>query len=1171
MSTVTSDLVSSWSIDGCCITDTFTRVSALYWGESDSGITWQNTVGCSVSNGVGVLAMVPGSTSNGPFVHLDCGEFSDVTVTAQVTYGDPGPYKTVAFGGSYRLDAVEEGIWVELTPGGMFSLSTYEDWDEVAVSVDPYQPFKLRALIEGGYVKGKVWQASDAEPATWDMTWSISVSNMNDGFFCTAYAGWPFTEALTVTFDNIDIDGVNNCASVVDSDLGLSWWISSVDGAVDTDLDASWSISSAVDTDLDVSWLIRGLVDTDLATSWEVTGGVTSALDMSWSIQNALVSDLDTSWVIDVLHSDLGMSWAIVSTATIIVDGQNITTYCDIKRSVFEMHAGPLAGTAKIYVKDVGHTVSIATGSEITLDVHGVRQWGGYVMSITREFAFPVDDTAVPADTPRYFVLDCADYNILFSKRFIVNKADETARVPKYPAGKHDDVIVHDLVANYLNLEGDGLTHTQVYHVGTPQEDNPGSPAVPGMDWATAMKNTALLPGAIFYIDADKDLVYADVDVANAPFALSDEPNDTTSFGYRDMSIVEDGTMLANDAFVWGTGLGQDSMTFKRYEDETSQSEHGVWQWADYRQDLYKPQSVLKRATTYVDGSTQNNRGHKDPAVTIRCTTSKPGLRAGMKVHFICGIHGYDDIIPIRSMNIRFVNSTDAVYQLVLAHYLDEAWNTAEFPPLKGEPEQDRHCEQPVCTDGTDGTEFAYDVFDRPFQYGWGTATIGAVWSSYGPGGAAWQVQDNHGWGYQSGASNSSGQAEIRSPSGSNLYDYIPDDWVMTAKFKIADKPQPYTNQFSQYLNHYASTSIRLRDATGDQIIGFEIRNPYESYTDTITFIRKDRATTNAIQHFWTEGQWYWVKWERSDGGATNKVQIWPDGSAEPSGWLIEENGDTPFTPIQVGIARVGPLILANDDSSTTPFEEWWDSIDFDYTGKPGTSFCYLSRPYSPGSLTAIAANHGDPVTVTEVDPAAGILSWDPPGDVIVCFLDTDSDTPPGGYDGGPVYRPRHVRQLGWGTPLDGENCTMASACIALDRHTMGAKTATPPQMRAAQLDQVGGTDLNDARYAWLHGWSETLSVSYGISWSSFVARVSGGRGAILQGIYSQIPNAYSAQPSFDGGHAMYVNEFREDGDALVYDPLAGGPIWMPASILQDYAEAWGGGNCAAAFTRVTG
>ena len=850
-----------------------------------------------------------------------------------------------------------------------------------------------------------------------------------------------------------------------------------------------------------------------------------------------------------------GLSWSVISSMEIMADGQNITTHCDIKRSVFEMHAGPLAGTAKVYVRDLGHDLTIATGSEITLDIENLRVWGGYVMSITREYAFPVDDTSDPAETPRYFVLDCSDYNILFSKRFIRNKANPTKRVPKYAAGRHDDEIVLDLFHNYLDLEGDGLTHTKVTYVGTPQEDNPGSPAVPAMSWAKAMTNTALLPGAIYYIDADKDLAYADVDVADAPFVLSDEPNLTTSFGYRDMAIIEDGTMLANDAFVWGTGLGQDKMTFKRYQVAGSQTDHGLWQWSDYRQDLYKPQSVLKRATTYVDGSTQNNRGHKDPAITIRCTTIKPGLRAGMKVHFVCGIHGYDDIIPIRSMHISFVNNTEAVYQLVLAHYLDEAWNTAEFPPLMDDPKIDtRHCEEPVCGPGgitdtftrTYGSPTTYPTSPwSPQDIGWDTTEVDGVTWGYYRQGTSWVDGSRGGLGYVPNGYPTQGQGGNVFLSDTGLFGDF------NALFSVQWERSQGT-KLNQVITTFSGGWVKFNQGTVNSV---ELKR-FGKRTDAYDWINRNWGTSK-----------HWVRIHVDDSGAL--LKIWVDGNEEPEFWtLAVVLSGLPYggNAIHIGFELV-PTNPANLPEGDNKF--YVDDLDIEGLN---SAVCVVTHPYAPGSLTATTVDGGS-VAITEVDPAAGTFTYvtDPPGaDIIVCYLEYGTDTPPGGYGGGPVYRPRHVRQLGWGTPLDGSNCTMASACIALDRHTMGVETSTPPHMRSLQDDQTGGTDLNDAAVAWVRGWGEYLDVHYGDSWSSFVSMVNSGRGAILQGKYSRITNQYSAQPSFDGSHAMYVNEFRANGYALVYDPLATAPKWIPADMLQDYAETFTGGSCSAAYTQVT-
>ena len=1105
-----------------------------------------------------------------------------------------------------------------------------------------------------------------------------------------------------------------------------------------------------------------------------------------------------------------GLSWSVISSMEIVVDGLNITTHCDIKRSVFEMHAGPIPGTAKVYVRDLrdpdDELPPIVTGSEITLDIEGLRVWGGYVVSITSEYAFPVDDTSDPVKTPRYLVLGCSDYNILFSKRFIRNKLNPTKRVPKYPAGKHDDIIIRDLVSNYLDLNDDGLDYSDVTYVGTPQEDNPGSPAVPGMSWGTAMRNTALMPGAIYYIDASKSLVYADVDIENAPFELSDDPNDQSSFGYRDMSIIEDGTMLCNDAFVWGTGLGQDKMTFKRHKDEGSIGEHGLWQWSDYRQDLYRPKSVLKRATSYVDGSTQNNRGHKDPAITIRCKTRKPGLKAGMKVRFVCNLHGYDDIIPIRSMHITFVNNTEALYELVLAHYLDEAWNTAEFPPLGPgpipPPLRVRLCQNvssPLgscgLVDDFDRTEtegwtwgnasFVYPVSGQPMYWyvgygvtatvanGYGSLTLST--SSYNTAGAA--LKSPYGYsgplvtitGYGHSFKTSFVAATIKTSSRFHLdlgngrvLVNVSSGQVTITRFGTSDgvSSPTYTPGFTagvEYgieleINQSTSTARIWNFATETKETGWiynssAASSPYNHAKNPIPMVQLvgtggpsftikfgpmfaqpcDRPLSNLTllrSASWaldrhavstTTGTIDSVQYDpifdnnsflsaaadcfSGQGNLEQAGRTWITCVAPPeTGWVrsigslqglagayFGVEGDIGISGevscmigmVDIGITAPGwgdvgtgwsgstgvnmndyPAVATPTDVDfTLAMISWSDyNAGYGYTSKlaqmsmvytspsaPGyhvygpfatSTFepgIYQSFPYNPdhiivgdapeidfscvgSSIRLLTTGSGKGVFAL----GSGVFSGGLPGEhctiqlahsyiagtVVAYDLNgneiekTILETSPGlgtievclgvparicyetyqANSGGviispgdsPIYRPAHVRQLGWGTELDGENCTMASACIALDRQTLGAKTSNPPEMRSYQNDQVGGTDLNDAKFAWSNGFNETLSVHWGTSWASFVSMIQGGRGGLLQGKYSQIHDEYSSQRSFDGGHAMYINEFSPDGYALVYDPLAGGPRWMPGDMLRDYAEAFGGGACNVAYTRVT-
>lgn len=177
------------------------------------------------------------------------------------------------------------------------------------------------------------------------------------------------------------------------------------------------------------------------------------------------------------------------------------------------------------------------------------------------------------------------------------------------------------------------------------------------------------------------------------------------------------------------------------------------------------------------------------------------------------------------------------------------------------------------------------------------------------------------------------------------------------------------------------------------------------------------------------------------------------------------------------------------------------------------------------------------------------------------------------------TYRPRWVGQLVGTSPLRSENCGMASAAMALDRATLGAKTATAEEMRARQRDQVGGTDLNDVALA-IENSGEQITVLWGDSYDHFRNWVSNGRGAVLSGDYYVIANRLSCQPNFDKGHAIYVNEYSAAFGFYCYDPLCDGrrsgvskgAKWYPEAMIRAYGASFAGqGKMSAAYTNVVG
>jgi len=245
---------------------------------------------------------------------------------------------------------------------------------------------------------------------------------------------------------------------------------------------------------------------------------------------------------------------------------------------------------------------------------------------------------------------------------------------------------------------------------------------------------------------------------------------------------------------------------------------------------------------------------------------------------------------------------------------------------------------------------------------------------------------------------------------------------------------------------------------------------------------------------------------------------------------------------------------------------------------EPGDTGVYITMyPYQSGTLKlSFEGSLMRPGTdFVEEEPSSGTFrvfrSEDISGTLTATYV-RYGDGVLGGT-GGTVYRPPIILQYGWGTQLDGYNCTMACSAMALARHTNGELITTPPQHRSNQDDQVGGADLYDVQVAWSRGWDKIFT--YEVSdWASLEQRLGEGRGVILQGLYGALPADKRFSSSFTGGHAIYLNEQFSNGYIWGADPLYKLPTLYSPEELSDYARALpiGGqtGRVSFGYTRVT-
>jgi hypothetical protein len=358
----------------------------------------------------------------------------------------------------------------------------------------------------------------------------------------------------------------------------------------------------------------------------------------------------------------------------LLIDGTSVWADTQFELAHFISQVNGVAGTCEFRVRDLDRTRAFVVGQEILLTINGLNVWRGFVAMVNRIYVFPalnVDDFGLA----RFIDIRGVDINILLTKRIVFDQSTPAnVLAPLLPPATADVTAIDLLLAGWLDLSGDGLdTTTLVENVADTTWTQEGRPWEGSDTWAGAMQSIANLPAAIYYINPDKQFVYTDVNTPSAPFALSDTPlfSGLSSFGYREMEILNDGTGLANDVMAWGIGYGSQTPVFVRDIDATSVTDHGVWQLGQTSFGVFEQATINRIAESIIDGSPSSKRGAKDDRVSVQCVTYQHGLRVADKVDFTSNVFGFNDVIPIRKMEVEFPTPTDPKYSLTLSHEID--------------------------------------------------------------------------------------------------------------------------------------------------------------------------------------------------------------------------------------------------------------------------------------------------------------------------------------------------------------------------------------------------------------------------------------------------------------------------------------------------------------------
>lgn len=313
------------------------------------------------------------------------------------------------------------------------------------------------------------------------------------------------------------------------------------------------------------------------------------------------------------------------STILIEVGGVDVTNHVMFATARFESQLGAIPGSFEMTLKDMDQELDFTTGDEVILEVDGVKLWAGFVLTAARTFAFPAVDTTTPSEVKtRLWRLSGLDYNILFDKRVLHNPANHLTHLPFFALNIPMGELIRDVLPDYLDLDDDGIDMTSfVDDTFVPRFDADGNPdpdanaegswPQQGSYWRAAMDQFSQY-GVVYYLDADKQLHFHEVEETAAPWGFSDVPNKLplpdpdATYGMREFEEIDDASAMANDAFVWGGSEFSGEMggtVFARSQNASSIAAHGRWQYPETRfGDLRNQGEVKARANVIVSGNT---------------------------------------------------------------------------------------------------------------------------------------------------------------------------------------------------------------------------------------------------------------------------------------------------------------------------------------------------------------------------------------------------------------------------------------------------------------------------------------------------------------------------------------------------------------------------------------
>jgi len=329
------------------------------------------------------------------------------------------------------------------------------------------------------------------------------------------------------------------------------------------------------------------------------------------------------------------MVYPTARPVTILIDGNDRTASIPIDGVAGMDAIGRQQNDLHFIIED-SSAFSLAIGQEVILHEPGnaaTKYFGGVIARL--------ESWAVGADL--YQQVSCDDYSW---------HLDNPAALV---SGFYNAMSDSDIIDDFMDAAAPDIDDTT--DVGTVTADTVRVEFL-NKTPREAIQYLADIGNAMWYVDYDKDLHFFVTTANDAPYDLSDDPNLSTTFGFKGMRRVEE-TPKANRVVVVGRHAAATATRTVGAE-----GDYGHWITRLLRDD-----NVFTVAQAQAVGD--KFLAAAAEADTVTCTVIEPGLRSGMTIQATNSVLGYSaTTFEIQSVQRDFQKAGKISYFLTLGKLL---------------------------------------------------------------------------------------------------------------------------------------------------------------------------------------------------------------------------------------------------------------------------------------------------------------------------------------------------------------------------------------------------------------------------------------------------------------------------------------------------------------------